>query len=129
MSVRLSRRKIAAYCADSILAGKKDLARELAAFLVDSRRVRELELIVRDIESALADRGLLLAEAASSRKLSSEAANEIQAYLKKTTKADKIYLRQTVDENLLGGVRITIPGHELDATLRYKLNQLKSSKV
>ena len=85
MAQRLSRRKIAAHYADELLAGKKDVARNLAAYLVDTRRVRELDLIVRDIESALTDRGTLLADVTSARKLSGEAVKEITKYLKSTT--------------------------------------------
>lgn len=126
---RISRRKIAAYYADQLLSGRQTVAKELAAFLVDTRRVRELELIVRDIEAALAGRGILLADVASSRKLSSAAEKEVKDYLKKATGAKTTHLRQSVDSELLGGVRVTIPGSELDATLRHRLNQLKASKI
>jgi len=51
---RLSRRKIAALYADELLAGHKDVVKKLAAYLIESRRERELDLIVRDIEAALA---------------------------------------------------------------------------
>lgn len=126
---RLSRRKIAAYYADELQAGKKDIAKKLAAFLVENRRMRELDLIVRDIEEALVERGVLLADIASSRKLSAEAAKAVEAYLKKTTEAKTVMLRETVDPALLGGVRVAIPGRELDATLRHRISQLKASKI
>lgn len=129
MAQRLARRKIAAYYADELLAGKHDIAKRLAAYLVDVRRVRELDLIVRDIEAALADRGVLLADISSSRPLSETATREIKNYLKTETKADKIHLRESVDPQLLGGVQIAVPGRELDATLRHRLNQLKASKI
>lgn len=129
MAQRLSRRKIAAHYASEMLAGKKDVARKLAAYLVDTRRVRELDLIIRDIESALTDRGTLLADVTSARKLSSEATKEITKYLKSTTNADHVHLRESVDETVLGGVRIAVPGRELDATLRHRLNQLKATKI
>jgi F-type H+-transporting ATPase subunit delta len=129
MAGRPSRRKIAAYYAERLLAGKKSAPKELAAYLVDSGRVRELDLIVRDIEAALADRGVLVADVASSRKLGSDATKQVKAYLKLATKATTIELRETVDPDLLGGVRIGIPGKEMDATLRSRLNQLKASKI
>jgi F0F1-type ATP synthase delta subunit len=129
MAQRLSRRKIAAYYAEQLLAGNKNIAGELAAYLVDSRRIRELELIVRDVEAALMTRGVLLADITSSRTLTADAAKEIKSYLKTETKADTIHLRETVDADLLGGVRIAVPGSELDATLRHRLTQLKASKI
>lgn len=126
---RLSRRKIAAYYADELQAGNKEVTKKLAAFLVENRRVRELDLIVRDIEEALAERGVLLADIVSSRKLSAEAAKAVEAYLKKTTDAKTVKLRETVDPTLLGGVRVALPGRELDATLRHRISQLKASKI
>lgn len=129
MAQRLSRRKIAAYYADQLVAGKKSAPQELAAYLVETGRIRELELIVRDVEAALADRGVLLADVASSRELGEATTKTLKAYLQATTKAATIHLRESVDPDLLGGVRISIPGSEMDATLRHRLNQLKASKI
>lgn len=126
---RLSRRKIAAFYADELLAGHKDVVKKLAAYLIESHREREVDLIVRDIEAALAERGVLVADIASSRKLSNDATKEIQNFLKAATNATTIHLRESVDSTLLGGVRVAIPGKELDGTLRNKLNQLKASKI
>jgi len=51
MAFRLSRRKIAQYYTTQLLEGAdtKKLSLELAAFLIESRRVNEMKLIVRDI--------------------------------------------------------------------------------
>jgi F-type H+-transporting ATPase subunit delta len=128
MAIRISRRKIAAYYADELLAGR-DITRQLAAYLAESRRVREADLIVRDIEMALADRGVLVADVASSRELSGDAKSAIESYLTQATKATKVQLRESVDSTLLGGIRIAAAGRELDGTLRHRINQLKASKV
>jgi hypothetical protein len=68
---KLSRRKVAALLADELLAGKK-VTKKLAAYLIDTKRTREATLFVRDIESALAQRGVLLADVASSFELTSD---------------------------------------------------------
>ncbi|MDB5176531.1 MAG: atpH [Candidatus Saccharibacteria bacterium] len=128
MAIRISRRKIAAYYADELLAGR-DITKQLAAYLAESRRAREADLIVRDIETALADRGVLVADVASSRELSSSSKSAIESYLKQTVNATRVQLRESVDSTLLGGVRIAAAGRELDATLRHRINQLKASKV
>lgn len=129
MAQRLSRRKIAAYFAGRLVDGKKTALHELAAYLVDSHRERELDLIVRDIETALAERGVLLADVASSHGLSAAAKKDVQVYLQTKTGADEVYLRETIDPELLGGLRVATPDSELDATLRQRLNQLKASKI
>ena len=69
--VKLSRRKIAAHLADELVAGRP-IAKQLAAYLVETRRTREATLMVRDIESALADRGVLLADVSTSRELATD---------------------------------------------------------
>ena len=125
---RLSRRKIAAYFADELIAGR-DITKQLAAYMVEAKRTREAILVVRDIESALAERGVLLADIASSRTLTADTEHTITEYLKGATGAKKIHLRPEVDESLLGGVRIETPGSRLDNTIRHRLNQLTASKI
>lgn len=125
---RLSRRKIAAYFAGELLAGN-EVTERLAAYLVESKRVREAELIVRDIEAALADRGVLLADVTGSRDLTSDTEQTLTTYLKQKTGAGEVHLRQQTNPDLLGGVKIETPGYQLDATLRHRLNQLTASKI
>lgn len=125
---KLSRRKIAAYFADELLAGK-NVSKQLAAYLIESNRTREAGLLVRDIEAALAERGTLLADVASGRELSSDTQATIKTYLKQKTGAATVHIRSHVDPYLLGGVRIDTPGERLDATLRHRLNQLTASKI
>lgn len=128
MSVRLSRRKISAYLADELIAGHSDVVKQLAAFLVDTNRLRELPLIVRDIEDALADRGVVVADIESAHDLSDEAVKVIKSFVATTTGAKQVHFRTATDESLLGGVRVNLPGQELDGTLRHKLTMLKATK-
>jgi len=125
---RLSRRKVAAYLADELIAGR-DVTQQLAALLVETKRTREVTLFVRDIEAALAARGVLLANVASSRELTSDVEGTIGSFLKKATGATDVQLRQHVEPSLLGGVRIETPDQRLDTTLRHRLNQLTASKL
>lgn len=125
---RLPRRKIAVYFADELLAGR-NVTNQLAAYLVETKRVREAVLIVRDIEVALADRGVLLADVASSRELATETKDAITRYLKKATGAHDIRLRTSVNTDLLGGVLVETPSERLDATIRHRLNQLTATKI
>jgi F0F1-type ATP synthase delta subunit len=126
--VRLSRRKIAAYFAEEFVEGRS-IIEPLAAYLVESKRTREAGLIARDIEAALADRGVLLADVAASRDLTDDTEKAITAYLKTATGANAVTLRKSTDPHLLGGVRIETPGRRLDTTLRHRLDQLTASKI
>jgi len=125
---RLSRRKIAAYFADELIAGHA-VVQQLAAYLIESKRIREADLIIRDIETALGDRGVLLADVATARELTADTQAAITDYLKQATGAKDIHVRSLVDPYLLGGVRIDTPGVRLDTTLRHRLNQLTASKI
>ena len=126
MAQRLSRRKVAAYAADKLMAGETParVMKEVAAYLAVSRRTREYELLVRDIEDALAQRGVTVANVASAHPLSAAMKKEISALVGKGT----LQLRESVDPALLGGVRIDVPGKRFDGTLRRKLTTLKEAK-
>lgn len=127
MALRLSRRKLAAYVADKLIAGDKPTAalKEAAAYLVDTRRTREQELLVRDIEDALATRGTVVADVTSAFPLSSSLKSEI----KKLVGGKTLQFRETVDKDVLGGVRVDVPGKRFDGTIRRKLMQLKAKQL
>ncbi len=127
MPARLSRRKLAGYAVAKILSGspKKAVIQELAAYLVDTGRTRETELVVRDLEEALAARGVVIANVVTAHPLTASAKAEVE----KLAGAKDLQLRETVDPEVLGGIRIELPGQRFDGTIRRKLNALKANKV
>ncbi|HEY8992266.1 MAG TPA: F0F1 ATP synthase subunit delta [Candidatus Microsaccharimonas sp.] len=128
MTGRLSRRSMAEYVANSLAEGKskKLLLQQLAAYLIDTRRTSELELIVRDIEFSLAEKGIVQASIVSAFDLSAETKKALEAFVKTKTKASHVSLSNMVDPSVLGGVKITIPGRELDQTVARQLTVLKT---
>ena len=129
MAVKLSRRKLAAYVTERLLAGDKSAVAQLAAYLVDTRRTRELPLVVRDIEAAMAERGVVVADVATASTLSATAAQAISNYIAGQYDGAKVQLRVSEDPALLGGAKIHLPGAELDTTIRRKLTTLRASKI
>ena len=130
MATRLSRRKLAEYSADQLLAGKKvAVLQELAAYLIEKKRVSELELIVRDIEAALLARGTAIADVVTARKLTAETQAQIEKYVASQHPGVTVQLRTRVEPDVLGGAKIGLAGEELDGTIRRKLTTLKASKV
>lgn len=127
MAQRLSRRKLSDYAAKRLAAGENQLKviRELAAYLVDMGRTREQELLVRDLEQALAVNGIVIADVASAYALSSQLKLEV----KKLVGGSRVQLREVVDPTLLGGIRVDIPGKRFDGTIRYKLQALKAKQL
>lgn len=129
MATQLSRRKIAAYAAEQLLAGSADIIPQLASYVYQTRRTRELSFLVRDIEMALAQRGTVIATATSARALDSRLRAAIEAYVAGTYQNATVHVREQQDPWLLGGVRIDTPGAELDASVRGALNKLQTIKL
>lgn len=131
MATRLSRRKIAQYYGEELLKGtsKAKLTRELAAYLVDTRRTRELVLIVRDIEDVLAHNGVVVADVTSVQPLDDEARASIKSLVSNVYDATELHIRQHIDPTILGGVHVQLPNEEFDGTLRHKLTRLSANKL
>lgn len=122
MATSVSRRKLAGYCTGQIIAGETEAAmKQLAAYLIETGREREADLIVRDIEGILADRGVVLATVTTAYPLSGALRSALTDLLQGKT----VHMREIVDESVLGGVRIELPGKLYDATVKCKLESLK----
>lgn len=128
MPARLSRRAMAEYIADGLISGKskKKLLEQLAGYLVDSKRTKELSLIVHDIEFALSQRGVVQASIVSAFELTIETQKALGVFIKSKTKASQVSLSSMVDPAVLGGVKIAVPGRELDQTVSHRLTLLKT---
>ncbi|HTK39799.1 MAG TPA: F0F1 ATP synthase subunit delta [Patescibacteria group bacterium] len=125
MSATLSRTKIARYVAHELEAGNSAVIRELAAFLVEERRTRELDLYVRSILEQLEASGTVLVDVTAIENLDQTMKNEIKAL----TGAKKLEIREHIDPTVLGGVRIETPTKRLDATFVRRLSQLRERKI
>ena len=130
---KLTRRALAEYVAAQLIAGKQAVVEELAAYLVQTRRTREVGLVVRDIESALARHGVVVAHVASAHALDESARRSIERLLGSTfgdnsSRLD-IHLEEIIEPALLGGVMVTAADKELDASVKRRLQQLRSVKV
>ena len=123
--VRTSRRRLAEYVAERLLADDGSVIAELAALIVTERREREIELIVRDIEDSLARRGVLVATVETATQLT----DSVRAEIVKLLDAPEVKLREIIAPELIGGVRVRTPGAVLDGTIVQKLHTLKSKKI
>lgn len=129
MAIRISRRKITVYIANQFAegGGERKLINELAAFLIENKRTNELELILRDIEYQLLRRGIVLARVTSAFELAAETRAEITKIIKDKTHATIIELQQLVEPALLGGVKLDLPGMQLDNTISRRLTTLRTN--
>ncbi|HRQ87112.1 MAG TPA: F0F1 ATP synthase subunit delta [Candidatus Saccharibacteria bacterium] len=128
MARRISRRQLAAYVAQQLQNGKRALAlRQLAGYLVDTRRTKELEVIVRDVMHHLARSGIVHAQVVSAFALSKEAKAFVKELVVQQTNATDVSLHSVIDERVLGGLKISIPGKELDTTVAHHLATLRTT--
>ena len=127
MTQKISRRKLASYVVDRFESGAPlaTLLKEVAAYLVDSKRTREADLLVRTIEDVFAERGLVVARVTTAHPLTDALRQEIS----KLVGGDKVHLDEIVDSTVIGGVRIDTPGKSLDATIERKLLALRQAKM
>ncbi len=151
---RVSRRKLAMYAAERLLAGDDGVIEELAALIVSEKREREFDLLVRDIEAELAERGTIVATVESARKLDDDTKRAIERMLASAEgrsaarassgdarseacrpEADgsirdlKVLLRESIDKTLIGGFKLRTPTGSLDATMSKKLHDLRAGKI
>jgi F-type H+-transporting ATPase subunit delta len=123
---RLSRRLLAQYVADGLSNGDKKVVTQLAAYLIENRRTKEAALVTRDVEFLLAQRGTILGTITSAFPLEKQTLAAIETSIASTTKADRVTLTNEVDEALIGGYVVTLPGRELDQSIRRALTVLRT---
>lgn len=128
MAQRISRRLLAQYVTQQLLKGSssKTVVKQLAAYLVESRRTHEADLIIRDVTHAMAEHGTVVGSVHSAHRLSSETHEAIAELVKETMHAKTVQLNHAIDPELIGGYKVSLPGYELDQTIRHQLTALKT---
>lgn len=127
MPARTSRRKLARYVAERLMDNDVTVVDEVAALLSHEKRQREVDLLVRDIQAELAERGLTVATVESARALTDEARSAIMTLLKKPQTV--VQLSEVVRPELIGGFKLRTPTATLDATIAKRLNDLRAKKI
>ncbi len=125
MAGRLSRRALATFVAKELLAGNDQVIDWLAALLIEERREREADLLVRDIESILADSGQMIVQVDTARPLDAATKQEIESMFDQ----HEVHIKETVRPELIGGVKITTPTQSLDRTIAKKLEMLRTAEI
>lgn len=126
--IKLSRRVMARYAADQLLAGKpvKHLANELVAVLTMQKSQAQLEQLMADIQAELENRGqLAIVKATVAYALTPELKAEIESAVKLATSVKHVSLDETVDKTMLGGLRLETASWVWDQSLKTKLAKLR----
>jgi F-type H+-transporting ATPase subunit delta len=107
--------------------GSSDTVRRFCSFLVDRRRIVELDAI-RTAYGALADEaaGRMRARVVSANPLSDAQRERLQRALAERT-GSQLELEVEVDASLLGGAVASVGGLVFDGSLRTQLQQLRAT--
>lgn len=128
MARKLSRRAIAEHVAERLIAGDdgKRLMSQIAAYLIENRRTNEVNLMIRDIQYYLAEKGHVSGSVVSAFELSNTTKKSLEEFVKSESGAKNVQLDTIIDPSVLGGVRLSLPGKELDTTISRKLTALRT---
>lgn len=103
-----------------------DVMKRLAAYIIENKLSKQIELILADIETELSRRRVVVADVTSARPLVDASREAILDYIRGLTGVQNPELRESVDESLLGGVVVKVAGTELNGSLKTKLQRLKT---
>ena len=104
----------------------KTSAKEIAQYLLNEKRVGELDSLMRDIQQLRVDQGIIEINALSAHQLSTESISEIKTLIKKLYPDSKqIIINKIIDPDVVGGIRLVMANEQLDLSVRYKLSKFK----
>lgn len=103
---------------------KKNI-RRVCAYMIETKRSKEIELLIKDIEYLAAEQGHVVAHVTCAHKLTDALKKQITDIVVDGSKKTKVEIDATIDPSLLGGVIIHTPGTELDLSLQSKINRLR----
>lgn len=106
---------------------KETLSKKIAAYLIDTGKVSELNSLSRDImQLRKTENGVVELTAISAHKLSDEQMQEIERTVNDMSpNSKKIIINRQIDKSVVGGVRLEFANHLLDLSVGAKLNKLR----
>ncbi len=109
------------------VSSNRDVAQEVAAFLVSENRASELAPIMRDVMELRAKDGVIEAEAVSAHELDQAALSAIEKIVQQAhPKSTSVRVSQKLQPEMLGGVKVVLPsGEQLDLSISRKLATFK----
>lgn len=104
----------------------KKFSVEVANYLLSENRTGELDSLARDLVNYRAQNGVVEVTVVSARTLTPKVLTETKQKVKQLyPDARQIIINQRIDDSQIGGVRLEMPGKQLDLSVRNKLNQFK----
>jgi F0F1-type ATP synthase delta subunit len=126
--MRTPRARIAGVVASQTLSQgiSNDYAREVAAYLLNTGRVGELESLLRDIQADWAQSGYIEVIARSAHPITDTIRNDIADQVRPLFPgAEIVHVTDVIDSSIVGGVQIQLADRQLDLSVEAKLNTFK----
>ncbi len=102
------------------------LARAIASYLIAEGREAELESIMRDVMTLREADGLVEADVQVAHELSTQTVAELTPLVRAEFPAARsVIVDQTIQPEIVGGLRIATANEQLDLSLRGKLDTFK----
>lgn len=128
----LTRRQLAIYAADKLLDGQsaEKLATELSGELYSTKRFKQTEMLIADVNKELEQRKKLAkCQVTTARPLSSAETKKLIKRLEQMTGALKIQLEFSIDKSVLGGIKLKTALWERDSTIKSQIDSLRDLSV
>ncbi len=127
--MKIPRRQIAQVISDKTITSKyssKKLSKDVAAYLLNEKRVKELDSILRDIQSDWANDGYIDTIVFSAHPLTDNLVNQIKTELFGIyPNAKTIKISNIIDRSLIGGIKIEIASTQQDLSVKAKLKRFE----
>lgn len=123
----VSRRQVAMHASQELATGVDTaiVAQRLAAYIVDTKSSRMVELLVRDIELYLHERfGHSVVHISSAHEIAGQLQKSIIAQL--GLDVAQVEIEASIDEQLIGGVVVGSAGKEFDGSIKRSLKTVAS---
>ena len=125
---QLKRTELAAVICDVIARSKatpQQLARQIAAYLIESHQINQAGAIMKDVISLRAKQGLVEAQVTTAFPIDATLSARVQALITaQYPDVKQIRLQNVVDKQVLSGLAIDTIDKQYNATARAKLTQL-----
>src|SRR3989344_4072038 len=100
--------------------------KKIINFLAKRRLMSKVPAILAQLEKLIhAEHGVVSAKVWSAHRLSEEKEKELVHFLKKPYSAKEVALNKTLDDKLLGGMRVEVGDEVIDLTIRNKMRKLE----
>jgi len=101
-------------------------AAQIAAYLLANGRTADLEPLMRDIIQLRAQQGVVEATVVTAHPLDAASRAQAEAQVKTVFPGAKhIILNESLQPDVIGGLRLEFPAQQLDLTVRSKLSKFK----